>query len=469
MSMNAAINNALLGLAWNTRAAEIVSTNVSNAADPGYARRELVQGQVQRISDPVLLSERRLSDAEMAFAQTQSGYAQSLEPLSAGVEVAGSLQNLLVGFDTALMSAAADPSSTQRLSAVAIAGEALAQGLNGASRNLQDLRGQADAAIAKDVGRLNDLLRQTAQLNRTIVSAQHGGAAVATILDQRDSVIDEIAAIVPVRIASRDGGAVALYTMKGALLLDGSPAEIGFSSTPVIGPQMSVDNGLVSGFTLNGRAISGGHSGPLSGGRLGAHVIARDSTLPEYQARLDAFARDLVDRFGSGGPDATLAPGNPGLFSDWGVQPTLTDNTGLSGRITWNADVAPNSQTIWKLRDGLGAAAPGHVGEARLLKGLRTALVEARTPVDPALGSAARASLGHMTDFAADLSFVRIHAEDALSRAEARNIALKEAQASNGVDTDVEMQRLLLIEQAFAANARVLQAADDMTQTLLNI
>ena len=39
----------------------------------------------------------------------------------------------------------------------------------------------------------------------------------------------------------------------------------------------------------------------------------------------------------------------------------------------------------------------------------------------------------------------------------------------DGVDTDDEVQRLLQIEQAYAANARVIQTVDDMIQTILGI
>ena len=42
-------------------------------------------------------------------------------------------------------------------------------------------------------------------------------------------------------------------------------------------------------------------------------------------------------------------------------------------------------------------------------------------------------------------------------------------ELETGVDTDAEMQKLLLIEQAYAANAKVMTAADEMIQLLLQI
>jgi len=46
---------------------------------------------------------------------------------------------------------------------------------------------------------------------------------------------------------------------------------------------------------------------------------------------------------------------------------------------------------------------------------------------------------------------------------------LKTQELQNGVDTDYEMQQLLLVEQSFAANARVIQTIDELIQTLLRI
>ena len=47
---------------------------------------------------------------------------------------------------------------------------------------------------------------------------------------------------------------------------------------------------------------------------------------------------------------------------------------------------------------------------------------------------------------------------------------LRESElAITGVDTDYEMQQLIMIEQAYAANARVISTADQLMQTLLEI
>ena len=64
----------------------------------------------------------------------------------------------------------------------------------------------------------------------------------------------------------------------------------------------------------------------------------------------------------------------------------------------------------------------------------------------------------------------RVSHETALSSSQAQYVILLEAERSaTGVDLDSQMQDLLLIEQAYAANARVIEVAGKMINSLLDI
>lgn len=60
-------------------------------------------------------------------------------------------------------------------------------------------------------------------------------------------------------------------------------------------------------------------------------------------------------------------------------------------------------------------------------------------------------------------------AEQRLSFAAASLTELTRIELDQGVDTDAELQALLVIEQAYAANARMIEVADEMMQALLRI
>ncbi len=63
----------------------------------------------------------------------------------------------------------------------------------------------------------------------------------------------------------------------------------------------------------------------------------------------------------------------------------------------------------------------------------------------------------------------RYQAEQVQSFASSQFNELTELMLAEGVDTDQELQRLILIEQTYAANARVISAVDEMMQTLLRV
>lgn len=476
MNLSTTFNTALTGLTAATRAAGTVSSNVANAMTEGYGRRELelasraasAGGGVQvvterRIVDAGLLSERRLSDAGAGDARARSDALNSVEDAFGVPGDPGALTTRVAELESALTEAISRPDATLRQDSVLRAATRLADGIADVGRAVQAARADADTAIARDVERLNAGLVQVQELNRTILRELASGRSPNGLFDQRQAVLDELSEILPIRVIDRPRGQVTLYTERGAMLLDGEPARIGFSPMNApLDPAMTVQNGALSGLTLNGVAIGIGPSGMLSGGSLSGHFTARDQLLTDAQAGLDVLAAELIDRFDTAAP----GPDGRGLFIDLGG----AGPEGLAQRLAVNPAVDPaQGGALWRLRDGLGATAEGPPGDSRHLTALADALALRTAPVAPGFGGVARDFAGLVADLQSRQGRARDHAESDLGFATTRSAQLSEALAADGVDTDVEMQRLLLIERAYAANAKVLQAADEMLKTLLSI
>jgi len=112
---------------------------------------------------------------------------------------------------------------------------------------------------------------------------------------------------------------------------------------------------------------------------------------------------------------------------------------------------------------------PGAVGEPALLQSLADTLAAARVPASGTFIGAARSASGLAADIASQVSGKRLAAEANGAHAAARQSALGDLELAGGVDTDAEMQNLLLVEQAFSANARVIQTLDDLIQQLIGL
>lgn len=488
MSLSSALSNAVGGLGASAKRADLISNNIANAQTPGYTRRAaelgaaVLSGQgdgvrvlgVTLVQDTAAIANRRLSDASLGAETAASG---PLSTLSNAMGVPGSataLAELAADLEIALTAAANEPNSDPRLSSAVTSADRLVDKISGLASETQDLRAQADGDIARLVNTLNENLASIEEINGQIVSLTVSGADTTGLMDLRKSLIDEISGIVPIREVTRNTGEVALFTANGGTLLDGRAAEVGFTATPLITQDMTLASTALSGLTLGGLDASVGStdgSGVMDGGSLGALFITRDQTLPTFADQLDLLAEDLVERFQDPAIDATRAAGDAGLFTDDGAAYDPLNLAGLAGRLGLNAAVDPDAGgAVWRLRDGLGAAAPGLTGDGALLASLSTAATTPRAP-SLALGFT---GAGGIAAWAAGLTgTVATQAETAeanVTYAATLNQSFRDSEvATSGVDTDRELQELLQVEQAYAANALVLSTVDQMINRLLEI
>lgn len=484
MTISAAISNALSGLRAAGRGAEVVSSNISNALTPGYGRRDLALSSatggagggvridgINRIVDVTLNADRRMAEAEQSNLQGTANFLQQMERLLGTPDDPASLSGRLSSFENALITASSRPDAPERLSIVVAEANSLINSISAASAGIQDMRGIADRNIGQHVEQLNVSLEQVAALNSQITAAQVQGGDVAGLQDRRQQVIDDIGVLVPVREVPRENGQVALYSTGGAVLLDGTPAKVDFVASNVLTPYMSVDTSTLSGLTINGVPVrTDSEKGALRGGLIGNEFAVRDELGVAAQEQVDIIAHDLIVRFQDPAVDPTLAVGDPGLFTDGGAAFDPLDELGLSSRISINAAVDPAlGGETWRIRDGVNAVVPGAVSDSSILKALTDSLSETRVPGGGSFAGAEFTASSLVSTITSVVSADRTNADQRLSFAASRLTELTERQLADGVDTDAEFSRLLLIEQSYAANARMLEAVDEMMQTILRL
>ena len=486
MSISNALNNAATGLGATSRLADTISNNVANAMTPGFGRRvtelsSLVLGGhgsgvavagTSRTENAFLTAERRGMDAALGASGVRSdAYARMLAAFGVPGEAAA-LSTLATRLETTLMSATASPQSMAKLTDAVVAAGDVAAAVNRIAVENARLRTEADAGIGRQVSFVNDALHAIDRINKKIATLGTQGADTNALRDERDRLIDGVASVVPVRTVNREHGQVAIYTGNGGLLLDGRVFELGFQKAPsVVTPEMTLGAGL-GGLTQDQGAAGGpvpitigAGAGLMDGGSLAALFDVRDRLVPEFDAEMDAYAVDLIERFRDLMPPAALDSGGDGIFVD--AAPGAL--TGLAGRLALNSAVDPaQGGAAWRLRDGLGAAAPGPEGFGTWLQGLADAMTAARAPGGFISQNAAAGSATMASEIA---SFFAGHAErsdENRAYLTARHAALSESEAhATGVDTDRELQSLILVEQAYAANARVLSVIDSLMKLLL--
>ena len=479
MSVSTTLANAMTGLSAAAKRAQVVSSNIANAHTESYGRRELIVSSqavggvrvegVQRHADVSVIQNRRVAGASAAEAQAQQNFYTRMERSIGLPDTSGALSQQVSRLTSALISAVSTPDSDGTLRNVLAAAQGVSEHIRAVSMNIQTARSDADAEIAAQVDALNLALRQVKSLNAEITRVQAAGMEKPALVDQRQAVIDSISTIIPIRQYTRDNGQVALFTPAGGMLLDGQVAEIGFTPTAAVDPFMELGNGL-SGLSLNGTEIDMGEGGLLSGGTLSAHFKIRDELAPELQAGLDSLTRNVIERFQDSGVDPTVVSGQAGLFTDDGLTFDGVNEVGISQRITVNASVDPSEGgALWRLRSGINALVPGDAGDGSTLLRMADAFERGAPASSVMFGPTARSVPGFFDEFSSFVGGKIQQTETEVAGNMAKFDIFHDAELRSGVDTDQEMQNLLQIETAYAANARVLQTVDQLLKTVLGI
>lgn len=460
MSLIGSLSIAKAGMAATSARAQTASSNIANVSTAGYVRRETVLSQaghsgvtvndVERVQDHILLQSRRDSQSQAAGSSViDSALTRALSAFGEPGSTAG-VFGTFTQFESDLQTLRSTPESGAAQTIAVDSLKELTRALTGASQDLQNERTQADANLATDIEQANALASDLFELNGDIRTAQANARDTSPLLDQRDRLIDQLAERLPVHISYEDSGAVNVRTATGLSLVGPTVNHIEFTPSDRIGPLDTTTDqgGRLSIPTLQGQPISPS-SGPhaIKDGRIAAYLELRDNAIPQQSTALDEFAYDLASAFDAIGEPLLLDNGNP-------VDPL--NKTGLSERLTVNALIdSSRGGEPYRLRDGIAAAAPGAPGNDTLL----TQLADTLAPFSDRLGAV-------ISDVSsASFRAARIHSGNV-----AREITLSEAEAElSAVDLDHELQSLLAIEQAYNANARVIQTISDMLDVLSRI
>ncbi|MEM6851055.1 MAG: flagellar hook-associated protein FlgK [Pseudomonadota bacterium] len=481
MSLTLALQSAKSGLITSQNQTAMASDNIANALTPGYVAREGSNSSVtvngfgagvastisRRPVDEFLLRDIRFE------ASTLAGVAYEAEGLSVVTQVTGqpdegrSVAAALAALEEAFLQLTTTPESASVQQGVLDAANVAVGRIQDQQAAIQSAREQADQTIFAGVNEVNDALGRLEELNERVVSEAAAGRDVSALLDERDRQLDRISEQIGIRSYTRENGELVVTTREGATLLDGAAARLEFTPSSAAPPGSALGAPL-SGLTVNGADITptgGGAQGAGSGKIAGAFAV-RDEIMPQLQLQADELARGLIETFE--GQDASLPPGAAGLFTDAGAAYSGVV-TGLAGRIGVNAAVDPSAGgALWRLRDGVGAVVQGPPGETAQVSAFIDGFSAAQA-FDPAAGLAGTDSLrGFASSIVADQQSRRVGAEDKAESASFRFDALETRRLSdNGVNIDEETAFLLQLEQAYAANAQVVQTVNRMLDDLL--
>lgn len=473
---------AASGLAASSAELNTASNNLANVSTPGYASEQVNltpesafgpfgAGQGVLVSSVTRLSDAVYAAVSLAAEGVQGAATQTNQVMSSIQSVfpepsTNGIASQLTAFWSSIATLATNPNQVGAEQAMVGAAQTMAQSLNSSSNQLSQLSTSLESAVgsgANDGGTLsqvNSLLQQVAQLNAQIVAGAVGGQNANELLDKSNAAVTTLAGLVGLTSTSGPHGTVALYS-NGVQLVSGNVAQT-LSTTG------SSATGNLAITTANGVNVN-------VGGTIGATLTALNTTIPNYQSKLNSVADALatnVNAVQANGMSASGAPGSA-IAAGGAALPNIFVDNGSSNAYTTSPPAVNSAATI-EVAPALvadpslvaTAAAPGagnsNVIGTATLDGSNAQVMAAlaSSPTGPDVSY--QSLIGALGDQAAS-AITTSNSASALFTTASNNLS-----GMVGVDQNTQEVDILNAQNSFQANSKVISAINSCFQSLMS-
>jgi flagellar hook-associated protein 1 FlgK len=470
MSLDVALQDAVSGLRATQSQIQVLSGNIVNAQTPGYSEETLSQtsvmvptggagvetGIVQRASDQILTANLATQTSTASAASTTDDYLQQLQNLLGQVGSNDSIANGLSTFQSAMQAVATTPDDPVAQSAAVNAGQQLAQQLNDFSSGIQNLRQSVDGDIANSVTTANTALQTIATLNGSIANLTAAGQSTATLEDQRDQAVSQLAQLVGVTTFTKADGTMVVMTTGGQSLVDnGAVAQFGYTQSGTV-----TGASTLSPVTLDGANITSS----ITTGTIGALLQLGNTTLPGVTAQLNQFTNNLFNQSST----ANLNTTNSGLnatndANNFFANVNIASGVDNAATIEVNPSLVQNPDLLQT-----GTLGPDQTISQNLASNLGgTATFAAAggfaNPMTTTLGNYAALMIGQTATIASQAT------QNDTYQTQLQTQMQNQLQSETGVNLDQELSNLEVYQNAYGASARVISTIQNMYDALMNV
>jgi flagellar hook-associated protein 1 FlgK len=336
MGLSSALATAMSGLRSTQAALSIISSNVGNAQTPGYVTQNPNQIEVgsggfgasvettgvNRQLDLFVQGQLRTEIGGGAYADQINNILGQLQSVYGTPGGDGTLETTFSNFTSALQSLSSNPGNGSAQSVALSAAQSLAQLLNSTTQGIQSLRTNVDQDIGNSATQANADLNQIAKLNLQIQGLSSTDPQAATLMDQRDNAVSDLAKLVDVKVVTDSSNQASVFTTSGIQLVGSGYASQLIVNSPgaLTAGSLYNSNPAQSGVSsLNIRLPSGAlidavGSNAFSSGQIAADIKLRDQTLVQAQTQVDQLAATLSSSLSDVTTAGTAVTGPPAGF-----------------------------------------------------------------------------------------------------------------------------------------------------------
>lgn len=522
MSLLSSINMAQQALSVNQAALSVISNNISNASTDGYSKLKVNLASlvnttpssgntisqanslggveitsIERYSDAFLQSYYRKENSLYNYYNQASDIATSIQNVTDEFNSSG-LTTALNSFYTAANTLSSNPKDSTARETYVQSAQNLALMFNSTSKSLSDMKtslvGSSDIPGSLNSSQLyystkdaNNLLDQISAVNYDIIRTNANGSSSSSLLDQRDQLLTQLSAIMPINATEQENG-TAKITLGNYTLVDGDKTTAYLELDQNTDPNNPVTFRLVDN---SGGQIAANVNSSINSGTMGAILDATGSdssklTITGVLSSLDQLASGfagVINTIQTGDPSNTTGDPSKDTSFPLSIDPSTgllkpaTDaifqaSTGKTDPIT-AANISVNANVL----SDSGLVAAGRVNTGTLPTDYQQAYGN-NTNMKLVLASQSKTydslnyktATGFLVDIAGNVTTKANNIDTNLTNQSSVVDSVKTKLSSEtGVNLDEELSNLIVYQRAYQASARVFNVCSSLLEELVNL
>ena len=465
------MDNAKKALAANQLGIATTSHNVANVNTQGYSRQriELESSMPQSHGKDqigggvdvkgIVRSASEFLNRRIENENTSLGRLEGMADIYGQVENVfkdegeGGLSSAVSKFFNDIRSLSGQPESSPLKSAVRESAVAMTAKFRGVTNNLNEIVKDLDRRIDGSVTEVNSLTSRVATLNARIMDISARGGQPNDELDSRDLAVKELSKHMPLQVTPLENNGINLQSGRLGVLVNTTESFKLQASRSGVGAFAGNIRVYVSPEENSG-AQPRDVTDFLSDGTLGGYIKARDQMLPKVFDKVDQLAHALVTNVNDVHKTGFSRTGQSGIdfFKNTGGVKGSAEALSLSEQVLGNVNNIVTARNPVAAGDNRVLLAIADLEDKKILENNTSSFVDFNSSIVGNLGVETRAA----NDLFANQ-------RDMMSQLD----ALKEQTV--GVSLDEEAVNMIKFQRAFDASAKMIQVADSMLDTVLNL
>lgn len=463
MGVTSILNIAKNALFAQQSALQVTSNNIANVNTPGYARQETIlteqtpiQTEFGLVGNGVTVVsimshydkylESSLSKENTSFEE-QKTYAQYFSRIESVLDENNTqLTSNLTAFFNAWQDLSVDPTSTTARLGVATSGANLTSGIRSMYSELKAMQNEVNEKIGQQVTDINDILNSIAQLNTEIIALDTTGIQNSSISNQRAQLVQQLSGMVDIQTFEDSEGGLTVMTCGGKALVE-KGSVFGFSA------EKSATDGLYRILWKGSPSASVDITDTIRGGTLKGLIDIRDNQLTGFMGEVNDLAESLITEVNSVHRTGYTANGatNINFFKD--VTEECAMGFSLSEEVKADArNIAVTSSASDQSNNDIALALAGLGNASLVIGGQETTYVNYSASIASQIGNLSQ-NAKNLSEYHESLITMVRQQRDSIS----------------GVSIDEEMSNLIKYQYAYQAAARLINVAESLMDSLMEI